>query len=144
MDELTNSTAFESPAWGAWLDDMDTRLTHFATVTIPGLPEPFWGDPAIERICAVFPVFFPTEDTATDPARFETIDVFVRWIGECYIRRIEGFVWFSHPHAARGIYSGFGPALRHPGRDEDTMFVLEILEWAATESLGRVRRSLGW
>ena len=141
---MNDTTATESPAWREWLDTMDARLTHFARVTIPGLPEPFWGDPAIEHVCTVFREFFPTEAAATDPERFDTIDLFVRWIGECYRHRVEGFEWVSHPHAACDVYAGFGPALRHPRNDRDTVYALEILEWAAGEGLDRVWRQLGW
>lgn len=135
----------EPHPWRDWLARMNARLRQFSTVTIPDLPQPFWGDAAIGHVCDVYAEFFPAVRSVSDPSKFDTVDLFVRWIGETYIRRVPGMEWFTHPHAAQGLYPAeIGPGLRHPQYPLYETYVIEILEWAAQDGLHYVRKQLMW
>ncbi|WP_063043111.1 hypothetical protein [Nocardia pseudovaccinii] len=142
LTQVKTQTPPGPPEWVRWFRQMDAQLEKFATETVPGLPEPIWSDAAIDRVAAVFGEFFPYEDSVTDPEKADIADQFVRWIGECYVHR-RGMQWYNHPHASGGRYQGFGPAVREPGNDAETTFVVEILEWAAHDDLTYVRHVLG-
>ncbi|WP_433714144.1 hypothetical protein ACQP2U_08395 [Nocardia sp. CA-084685] len=132
------------PEWVRWFRQMDARLTTFTTETIPGLPQPIWSEPAMDRIEAVFFDFLPDEASVTDPANADIADQFVRWTGECFVRA-SGWQWCTVPDArARGgLYRDFGPAVRGYDDDPDPLFIVPLLKAATHNDFGEIRYRFG-
>ncbi len=125
------------PEWVRWYRQMDEQLAVFTTETIPDLPQPFWSDSAMDRVETVFVDFLPNEDSVTDPANYGIADQFIRWVGECFVRRY-GWQWCYVPDGG-GLYPNFGPALRGFDEDPDPLYIVSLVKAATHDDFGEIR-----
>ncbi|MGK8520372.1 hypothetical protein ACRS6B_01845 [Nocardia asteroides] len=91
---------------------MESKVREFLTVTVPDMADdaPWWMPPLSTRIMEAAKQLFG-ESGLTATRNRELADGFVRFLGECYVRR-GGLQWTNRPEWGQPLYSDFGPSVR--------------------------------
>jgi len=139
-EQLRLDFEVEQTAWGKWVSperraaQASKFMEHAGIVGLPAQP---WesDSPEVVRLDALLTELFPDEEALEKPENLETIDAFVCFLGECYIKYARA-EWFDlalnggvHP-----FYRDVNPALRWVGEDdEDEVFTA----WALMRTVVR-------
>lgn len=94
---------------------MESGVRRFLEATIPDIAEDaaWWKPPLSTRIMEAAKQLFG-EAGLTAPQNRELADGFVRFLGECYVRR-GGLQWTNRPEWGPPLYTDFGPAVQGDG-----------------------------
>lgn len=106
----------KTQAWLRWVapEHMESEIRAFlAEVASDVSPESAWWKPplstqvleAAERLFGYWAAFMAPENRAL-------ADGFVRFLGECYVRRT-GMTWANRPEWGAPLYADFGPAVQY-------------------------------
>ncbi|WP_157101406.1 hypothetical protein [Nocardia shimofusensis] len=124
-------------AWGDWVDPERRKaqarkfMDRAGIARIPNQP---WGAgaPEVQRLNALVAELFPDMETATKSENAATVDEFICFVGECYIKfaRAEwfDFEWHGREHS---LYDSVNPALRWLGDETEE----EVTAWELMESV---------
>lgn len=124
-------------AWGDWVD-ADRRTAQarkfMRRAGIARIPaEPWLSDaPEVQRLNVLVAELFPDMETAAKPENAATVDEFICFVGECYIKFARAqwfdFEWHGRDHS---FYDSVNPALRWLGEDAEE----EVTAWEIMESV---------
>ncbi|MBB5916816.1 hypothetical protein BJY24_005728 [Nocardia transvalensis] len=96
---------------------MESRVRAFLTDTVPGIAaysDEWWNGPLTERILHAALELFGNRDSFLSPENTDAADQFVRFYGECFVRRA-GMAWTNRPEwSGAPLYTDFSPAV-HDG-----------------------------
>ncbi|MEU6830020.1 hypothetical protein ABZ894_15350 [Nocardia beijingensis] len=128
---------------------MESKVREFLAVTVPDMPDDaaWWKPPLSTRIMeAAKQLFGETGLTATENR--DLADGFVRFLGECYVRR-GGLQWTNRPEWGPPLYTDFGPSVQ--GDDTRSMVWMakrlfkddgpEMIEYNIDEAVRQTRKS---
>lgn len=103
---------------------MESGVREFLAVTVPDMPddEPWWKPPLSTRIMEAAKQLFG-EPGLTATENRDLADGFVRFLGECYVRR-GGLHWTNRPEWGPPLYTDFGPAVQ----GDDTRSMVSIAQ----------------
>ncbi|MEU4340149.1 hypothetical protein AB0H00_02590 [Nocardia sp. NPDC023852] len=93
-------------------DRMETRVREFLTKTAPDMPDDseWWKPPLSTQIMEAAKALFCDLAGFLASENYEFADGFVRFLGECYVRR-GGMTWTNRPEWGPPLYANFGPAV---------------------------------
>lgn len=101
-------------AWAA-PERMQAGVRLFLSDTIPGIADysadTWWKPPMLTEILTAAHQLFDNHAAFTAPENQDRADQFVRFLGECCIRRHPGMTWTNSPEFAGELYPEFGPAV---------------------------------
>ncbi len=106
-------------------------MDRAAIARIPATPWPA-GSPEVHRLDALVAELFPDIETTTKPENADTVDEFICFVGECYIKFARA-QWFDFEWRGReySFYDSVNPALRWLGDDDEE----EVTAWELMEGV---------
>ncbi|MBH0775789.1 hypothetical protein [Nocardia bovistercoris] len=124
-EQLNLDFHVEQTAWGKWVDPerRAAQVGKFMEYAgLPKLPARPWpeGSPEVERIDPLVAALFPDLATAMAPENTDLADMFICFMGECFIK-YAGARWFDEEWFGReySFYDDVNPALLFDNHDED-------------------------
>ncbi|WP_218024955.1 hypothetical protein, partial [Nocardia pseudovaccinii] len=100
-------------------EQMESQVRKFLTDTIPGIAEystdAWWKKPLLTSILEATKELFGDLDGFTAPENHDPADQFVRFLGECYVRRHPDTTWTNRPEWGDPLYVDIGPAVQVRG-----------------------------
>ncbi|MGX1778658.1 hypothetical protein ACWIGW_41580 [Nocardia brasiliensis] len=92
---------------------MEAEVREFLATTVPAAPEAaeWWMPPLSTQIMEVAREVLSDWDGFLVPDNFELADRYIRFQGECYVRRA-GYGWMNVPEWGPPLYTTFGPSVR--------------------------------
>jgi hypothetical protein len=94
---------------------MESGVREFLAATVPDIADDaaWWKPPLSTRIMEAAKQLFG-EPGLTATQNRELADGFIRFLGECYVRR-GGLQWTNRPEWGQPLYTDFGPAVQGDG-----------------------------
>ncbi|MGK8500900.1 hypothetical protein [Nocardia asiatica] len=94
---------------------MESKVREFLAATVPDMADDaaWWMPPLSTRIMEAAKQLFG-ESGLTATRNRELADGFIRFLGECYVRR-GGLQWTNRPEWGPPLYTDFGPAVQGDG-----------------------------
>ncbi|WP_157124868.1 hypothetical protein [Nocardia pseudovaccinii] len=100
-------------------EHMESKISRFLTETIPDVADystdTWWKPPVLTRILEAAKELFGDPNGFIAPENRDRADQFVRFLGECCIRRNPGMTWTNKPEYGTlpPLYTDFGPAVHY-------------------------------
>lgn len=106
-------------AYLAWVtqERMESAVRQLLSETLPGIADyvdAWWNPPLLTRILEAAREHFGDREQFISIENRSAADQFIRFLGECCIRRHVGMVWTNSPGSGAPVYSDFGPAVHYP------------------------------
>lgn len=147
----------KTQAWLDWVapDRMESGVRAFLANVAPDISDdaPWWKPPLSTQIMEPAKELFGDRAGFIAPENHESADRFIRFLGECYVRRA-GYGWMNIPEWGPPLYEDFGPSVRlGDDRISDVSMVSiakrlfddrdgpEMIEYNITEAVRRARRT---
>ncbi|MBF6071694.1 hypothetical protein [Nocardia farcinica] len=117
---------------------MEAQIRAFLTDTVPGIADytdTWWKPPLTKRVLEAAHEYFGDRETFFSPEYRSAADQFIRFYGECFVRRA-GMRWTNeHGAASPPLYPDFCPVISD---DEglDTRHMVEMTRYLFGENLG--------
>ncbi|GAB2700844.1 hypothetical protein GCM10027089_23770 [Nocardia thraciensis] len=109
-------------------DRMESQIRTFLSETLEGVADydadNWWSPPVSTRIMDAAKLRFGSRDEFLSSEHRDAADQFIRFLGECYVRRA-GMEWTNQPDWAGSLFPDFGPAVRY---DDDVRSVTLIAD----------------
>lgn len=117
---------------------MESQIRAFLAATVLGIAEyddPWWKSPLTTRILEAAREFFGDRDGFLSPDKRDAADQFVRFYGECFVRRA-GMVWGNYPkYSGAPLYTDFSPAV-HDGNGAEVCSMVSMTDYLFLETDG--------
>ncbi|WP_433712233.1 hypothetical protein ACQP2U_39360 [Nocardia sp. CA-084685] len=98
-------------------EDMESKISRFLTETIPDVADystdTWWKPPLLTRILEAAKELFGDPDGFIAPENRDRADQFVRFLGECCIRRNPGMTWTNKSASNWSLYTDFTPSVHY-------------------------------
>ncbi|MGY1978358.1 hypothetical protein [Nocardia gipuzkoensis] len=93
---------------------MESGVRAFLAATVPDMADDtaWWKPPLSTRIMEAAQELFGDWAGFVTPKNRELADGFIRFLGECYIRRHGDITWTNSPKRGAPLYDDFGPAVQ--------------------------------
>ncbi|WP_280275969.1 hypothetical protein [Nocardia wallacei] len=112
-------------------DRMESQIRKFLAETVPGVAdyaESWWNAPLTVPILEASKEYFGDSHGLRADENRDAADQFIRFYGECFIRRV-GMTWTNRPQwTSAPLYTDFSPAVQH-GDGEEVMNVLSMTDY---------------
>ncbi|BCK57216.1 hypothetical protein [Nocardia wallacei] len=112
-------------------DHMESQVRKFLTETVPGIAgysEAWWNSPLTVAILQASKEYFGDSHGLRAAENRDAADQFIRFYGECFIRRA-GMAWTNRPQwSSAPLYTDFSPAVQY-GDGEEVMSVLSMTDY---------------
>ncbi|MGK8520379.1 hypothetical protein ACRS6B_01880 [Nocardia asteroides] len=130
-------------------DRMESRVRAFLATTVPNMNDdaPWWKPPLSTQVMEAAKELFGESGLIATENR-ELADGFIRFLGECYVRR-GGLQWTNRPEWGPPLYNEFGPSVQ--GDDTRSMVWIakrlfkddgpELIEYNIDEAARQARNS---
>ncbi|WP_228001041.1 hypothetical protein [Nocardia australiensis] len=131
---------------------MESAIRAFLAATLPRMADYadiWWKPPLSTRIMEAAKEKFGDPDAFFAPENRDSVDQFIRFLGECYVRR-GGMKWTNRPEWGLPLYADFGPAVQ--GYDTRSLVAIaedlsdsdgpRLIEYSITEAARWTRRSV--
>ncbi|WP_280251302.1 hypothetical protein [Nocardia abscessus] len=130
-------------------EGMESGVRAFLAATVPDMDDDalWWKKPLSTQVMEAAKELFG-EAGLVAPENRELADGFIRFLGECYVRR-GGLTWTNRPEWGPPLYADFGPAVR--GDDTRSMVWIakrlfeddgpEMIEYNIDEAARQTRKS---
>lgn len=119
-------------------EHMESKIRAFLTDTVPGIAtyeEPWWEPQLTLRILESARELFGDRDGFCSPANRDAADQFIRFYGECFVRRA-GMAWGNRPEwSSAPLYADFSPTV-HDGNGENVRSMLAMTDYLFHEDDG--------
>ncbi|WP_218025034.1 hypothetical protein, partial [Nocardia pseudovaccinii] len=93
---------------------MESEIRAFLAETMPGIAtyaDTWWKPPMTKEILEAVKEFFRDREGFLAPENWEAADRFIRFYGECFVRRA-GMTWTNRPEwSGAPLYADFSPAV---------------------------------
>ncbi|MBF6340317.1 hypothetical protein IU450_31150 [Nocardia abscessus] len=128
---------------------MESGVRAFLSATVPDMADDaaWWKPPLSTRTMEAAKQLFG-EPGLTATENRELADGFIRFLGECYVRR-GGLQWTNRPGWGQPLYTDFGPAVQ--GDDTRSMVAIaqdladsdgpRLIEYNISEAVRQTRKS---
>ncbi|WP_067478117.1 hypothetical protein [Nocardia amamiensis] len=117
---------------------MESEVRAFLTETIPGIADytdAWWMSPLTMRILEATEEFFGDRDGFLAPENRDAADQFIRFYGECFVRRA-GMSWTNRPEwSGAPLYNDFSPAV-HDGNGDEVRSIFAMTDYLFLEDDG--------
>ncbi|MBF6229565.1 hypothetical protein IU470_31320 [Nocardia abscessus] len=93
---------------------MESRVQAFLATTVPNMGDdsPWWKPPLSTQVMDAAKELFGDWAGFIAPENRELADGFIRFLGECYIRRHGDITWSKSAKECAPLYPDFGPAVQ--------------------------------
>ncbi|NKY36730.1 hypothetical protein HGA13_27200 [Nocardia speluncae] len=120
----------KTQAWLDWVapERMELGIRAFLAEVAPDVtPDSLWWKPPLStKVLEAAEKLFGDWAGFVAPENWYVADGFVRFLGECYVRR-SGMTWANRPEWGVLLYSDFGPAVRYGDDIRDVVAMSETL-----------------
>ncbi len=103
-------------AWAA-PERMQAGVRLFLADTVPGIADysadAWWEPPVLTEVLTAAHRLFGDRAGFIAPENRDRADQFVRFLGECCIRRHDGMTWTNSPRSGAPLYADFRPAVHY-------------------------------
>ncbi|WP_305780344.1 hypothetical protein [Nocardia nova] len=117
---------------------MEQQVRSFLTETVPDIADyedSWWESPLTSRILSAAKEFFRDRDGFLSPSKRDSADQFIRFYGECFVRRA-GMTWGNRAEwSSAPLYVDFSPAV-HDGNGENVRSVVAMTDYLFLEDDG--------
>ena len=107
----------KTQAYFEWVapERMETKIQKFLAEISEGMSregaETWWNPPYSTKVMEATLERFGDWETFTAPDNHELADGFIRFLGECFIRRYDDITWSNHRGRGVPLYDDIGPAV---------------------------------
>ncbi|WP_431958274.1 hypothetical protein [Nocardia lijiangensis] len=135
-EQLDLGFEVEQTAWGKWADPDRRKAQARKFMDYAGIrqiPSELWPEdsPEVKRLDPIVAELFPDMETAMTPENADTVDAFICFVGELFIKFAGAewieFTWLGREHT---FFDHVNPALRYDTLDED-----EDTAWALIKDM---------
>ncbi|CAM4097479.1 hypothetical protein NONI108955_08795 [Nocardia ninae] len=117
---------------------MEAQIRAFLIETIPGTADyvdEWWQPPLTVRVLEATKQFFGGRDGFLEPENRDAADQFIRFYGECFVRR-GGMAWTNRPEwSSAPLYVDFSPAV-HDGTGDESRSIFAMTDYLFLEDDG--------
>ncbi|WP_405159647.1 hypothetical protein OG203_24610 [Nocardia sp. NBC_01499] len=117
---------------------MEAQIQAFLTETVPGIAhyaDEWWRSPLTKQVLAATKELFEGRDGFLAFDNRDSADSFIRFYGECFVRRA-GMTWTNRPEwSSQPLYSDFSPAV-HDGKGDEARNILAMTDYLFLEDDG--------
>ncbi|WP_280494645.1 hypothetical protein [Nocardia asiatica] len=117
---------------------MESQIRKFLSDTVPGIADysdTWWTQPLTARILEAAKEVFGDREGFRSPENRDAADQFIRFYGECFVRRA-GMEWTNRPEwSGAPFYTDFSPAV-HDGNGEETRSMVSMTDYLFLEDDG--------
>ncbi|GAB2684098.1 hypothetical protein [Nocardia thraciensis] len=103
---------------------MESQVRTFLAETVPGIADystdTWWKRPLLISLLEAAKDLFGDQDGLHAPENRDRADQFIRFLGECCIRRNPGMTWTSRPASDWPLYSDFTPSVHYAETGDGT------------------------
>lgn len=112
-------------------EQMEAQVRSFLTETVPGVAgydDTWWKSPLTKQILEAAKNLFGERSGLLSPDNRDAADQFIRFYGECFIRRAS-MTWGNYPEwSGAPLYMDFSPAV-HDGTGEDVRSLVSMTDY---------------
>ncbi|MFE7796906.1 hypothetical protein [Nocardia sp. NPDC057440] len=117
---------------------MESKIRKFLSDTVPGIADygdTWWNPPLTIRILEASKELFGDREGFLAPENRDAADQFIRFYGECFVRRA-GMHWTNRPERSSApLYVDFSPAV-HGSNGEEVRNMLAVTRYLLGENRG--------
>ncbi|WP_406273690.1 hypothetical protein OH799_35315 [Nocardia sp. NBC_00881] len=117
---------------------MESRIRKFLSSTVPGIAgysDAWWTSPLTMRILEAVKELFGDRKGFLSPENRDAADQFVRFYGECFVRRA-GMEWTNRLEwSGSPLYTDFSPAV-HDGNGQEVRSMVSMTDYLFLEDDG--------
>ncbi|MGK8504164.1 hypothetical protein [Nocardia asiatica] len=117
---------------------MESQIQNFLSDTVPGIADfsdNWWTSPLTMRVLEAAKQLFGDRTGFLAPENREAADQFIRFYGECFVRRA-GMAWTNRPEwNSAPLYTDFSPAV-HDGNGEEVRSLVSMTDYLFLEDDG--------
>ncbi|KZM68488.1 hypothetical protein [Nocardia terpenica] len=139
----------KTQAWLDWIapERQEAQVQRFLEYAgLDAIPSEPWpeGAPELAKLSVVVTELFPTMETAMAPENSDTADMFLCFLGECFIK-FTGAKWINAPWFGReySFYDNINPSLEYGVSDTEgnTAYglMIDIIEYGFSDTAEMLR-----
>ncbi|MBF6163414.1 hypothetical protein IU486_01330 [Streptomyces gardneri] len=117
---------------------MESQIRDFLSATVPGIADysdNWWMPPLTMHVLEAAKAFFGSRAGFLEPDNRKAADQFIRFYGECFVRRA-GMAWTNRPEwSSAPLYTDFSPAV-HDGNGEEVRSIFSMTDYLFLEDDG--------